>query len=63
MRTSYEVRCGKRLVSLQNADSAREALIQYLRSLGCRDSDMSTVAPNALDWCGAVYRAVPLGSE
>jgi hypothetical protein len=63
MRTSYEVRCGKRLVSLQNANTAREAVIEYLRSLGCRDSEMSSVAPNALTWGGAVYRAVPLGSE
>lgn len=60
---SWEVRCGKRLVSLQNAYSAREAVIEYLRSIGCRDSEMTTVAANALDWGGAVYRAVPLGSE
>jgi hypothetical protein len=63
MGKSYEVRCGKRLVSLQYADSAREAVIEYLRSMGCRESEMTTLSRNALDWRGAVYRAVPLGSE
>ena len=62
-RTSYEVRCGKRLVSLQNASTPGEAVIEYLRSMGCRDSEMTAVAANALNWGGAVYRAVPLGSE
>ena len=62
-RTSYEVRCGKRLVSLQNTNTPREAVIEYLRSLGCRDSEMTAVAVDALTWGGAVYRAVPLGSE
>jgi hypothetical protein len=63
MRTSFEVRCGERLVSLQNTNTAREAVIAYLRSLGCRDSELRTVSANALDWGGAVYRAVPLGSD
>jgi hypothetical protein len=63
MRTSYEVRCGQRLVSFQNANTASEAVIAYLRSMGCRDSELTSVAPNALTWGGAVYRAVPLGSD
>jgi hypothetical protein len=61
--TSYEVRCGRRLVSLQSAHTAREAVIEYLRSMGCRESEMTTLSANAVDWHGAVYRAVPLGSE
>jgi hypothetical protein len=63
MRTSYEVRCGKRLVGLQNANTAKEAVIEYLRSMGCRDSEVMSSAPDALTWGGAVYRAVPLGTE
>jgi hypothetical protein len=63
MRTSYEVRCGKRLVSFESASTAREAVIEYLRSMGCRDSEMTSVAVDALTWGGAVYRAVPLGSD
>jgi len=63
MKKSYEIRCGKRLVGLNAAHTARESVIEYLRSLGCRDSEMASVAVNALTWRGAIYRAVPLGSE
>lgn len=63
MRTSYEVRSGRRLVSLQRASTAREAVIEYLRSMGCRDDEMARVAADAVTWRGAVYRAVPLGSD
>ena len=60
---SWEVRSGKRIVSFQHAFTAREAVVEYLRSMGCRDADMTTVATNAVTWGGAVYRAVPLGRE
>ena len=60
---SYEVRCGKRLVSFQHAHTAREAVREYLRSVGCSESEMTTLSGNALGWHGATYRAVPLGSE
>jgi hypothetical protein len=62
MKTSWEVRCGRRAVSLETANTAREAVIEYLRSMGCRDSEMTSVAVDALTWGGAIYRAVPLGS-
>lgn len=63
IRTSYEVRCGKRLISLQRASTAREAIIEYLRSMGCRDDEMSTLGANAISWQGAVYRAMPRTSD
>jgi hypothetical protein len=63
LRTSYEVRTGKRLISLQNASTGYEALIEYLRSIGCRDDELTRVGANAITWRGSVYRAVPLGSE
>ena len=58
VRKSYEVRCGRRMIRLQRADTAREALIEYLRSMGCRDDEMSTLGANAISWQGAVYRAL-----
>jgi hypothetical protein len=61
--TSYEVRCGRRLISRQRASTAREAIIEYLRSMGCRDDEMSTVGADKIVWQGAVYRAVAVGSE
>lgn len=63
VRTSYEVRCGRRLISFQNAHTGREAVLDYLRSVGCRENEITSVAMNAVTWRGAVYRAVPLGSE
>jgi hypothetical protein len=63
MKTSYEVRSGKRLVSLQNANTPKEAVIEYLRSIGCRDHEITGAAADAITWRGARYRAVPLGSD
>lgn len=60
---SFEIRCGKRLVSLQNSRTAREAVVEYLRSIGCGESEMTTLSRTSITWRGAVYRAVPLGSE
>ena len=63
IRTSYEVRAGKRRISLQRASTAREAIIEYLRSMGCRDEEMSTLGSDAISWNGTVYRAVVITSE
>jgi hypothetical protein len=63
IRTSYEVRCGRRPISRRRASTAREALIDYLRSLGCRDDEMSWLGVDAISWHGAVYRAVAVAHE
>lgn len=63
IRTSWEVRCGKRLLSRELASTAREALIEYLRSMGCRDEEMSTLGADAISWNGAVYRAVVVAAD
>jgi hypothetical protein len=62
-RTSYEVRSGKRLISFQNASTAYEALVEYLRSIGCRDDELTRLSADSITWRGSVYRAIPLGSE
>jgi hypothetical protein len=59
---SYEVRCGKRLISLKRASTATEAVIDYLRSMGCRDDEMMRVGADAVTWRGAVYKAAPAQS-
>jgi hypothetical protein len=51
------------MIRLQRADTAREALIEYLRSMGCRDDEMSTLGANAISWQGAVYRAHPVTTD
>ena len=59
MRTSFEVLSGRRTVSLQLATTAQEAVLEYLRSIGCRDDELSRVGVNAVSWRGALYKAVP----
>jgi len=58
MRTSYEVRSGRRAVALRTASTAHEALIDYLRALGCRDDEIVRMGDAAAAWRGAVYSAV-----
>jgi hypothetical protein len=62
-KNSYEVRSGKRLISLQNASTATEAVLKYLCAMGCRRDELMREAVDTISWRGAVYRAVPLGSE
>ena len=62
-RKSYEVRCGRRRIGLQHANTAREAIIEYLRSMGVRDDEMSTLGADAISWHGAVYRAVAVARD
>jgi hypothetical protein len=64
VRTSYEVRSGGRAVAVQIASTAHEALVDYMRGLGCRDSEIVRLGADAASWRGAVYRVVPAaGSE
>jgi hypothetical protein len=57
-QTSYEVRSGRRFVALQTANTAHEALLDYLRALGCRDDEIVRTGDDAAAWRGAMYRAV-----
>jgi hypothetical protein len=59
VRTSYEVRSGRRTIALQKASTAQEALIEYLRATGCHLDEISKVGAAAVAWRGAVYSAVP----
>jgi hypothetical protein len=63
MRTSYEVHSARRAVSLQNASTAHEALIEYLLASGCRSDEIVRMGADKVAWRGAVYSAVPLDSD
>ena len=60
MAETYEIRCGSRSVTLRDASTPQHAVIDYLRSLGCRDAEIVRLAPGGVSWRGAVYTAVPL---
>ena len=58
-RLSYSVYSGRRAVAVHKAWSGAEAVIEYLLTLGCKSSELSTVGPDAVTWRGATFRAVP----
>lgn len=57
MTTTYELRAGERPLATRKAATAKEALVEYARSLGCSDDEIVTVAANAISWRGAVFEA------
>ena len=59
MIVDYEIHSGGHRVSVRRAPSALVALLDHLRSLGCRDADVIRLGNNAVAWRGAVYRAAP----
>jgi hypothetical protein len=61
--TNYEVRSGRRAVALRDASTAHEALMEYLRGLGCRDSEVVRMGDDRAAWRGAVYSAVPAAGD
>ena len=63
MSKSYEIRSGGRPVSIQSAGTAQEALIDYLRSLGCRNDEIVRLGVDAIAWRGARYSAAPVGPD
>jgi hypothetical protein len=58
MRTGHEIRSGKGAVALKYAATPREALIEYLRGIGCRDDEITTMGMQAISWRGALFTAV-----
>ena len=63
MYRKYEVHSGDRLIGSRTANTAQAALFDYVRSLGCQDEEVMKLAPDAISWRGAVYRAVQVSSE
>jgi hypothetical protein len=58
MRINYEIRSGRRTVARKQAATPREALIDYVRGIGCRDDEITTMGMSVISWRGAVFTAV-----
>lgn len=58
MRMEYEIRSGRRAVGIRYASTPQEALVEYLRSIGCRDDEIVRMGVSAISWRGAVFSAV-----
>jgi hypothetical protein len=63
MYHQYELHSGDRLIAALKASTAQAALFDYVRSLGCQDEEVMKLAPDAISWRGAVFRAVEVSSE
>jgi hypothetical protein len=57
MLFDYDIRAGGHRVSTRQAPSELAALLDYLRSLGCRDRDVVRLGTRSVAWRGAVYSA------
>jgi len=58
VQKDYEIRSGERAVSIRSAPSAQQALLDYVKSLGCRDAEIVRLGQAAVSWRGARYTAV-----
>jgi hypothetical protein len=59
----YEIRSNNRPVSIRSGPSAQQALLDYVKSLGCKDSEIIRLGDSAVSWRGARYVAVPVTSS
>ena len=59
MTTTYELRSGDRPIGTREASTPQQALLDYVRALGCKDEEIMRLGVDAVSWRGAVYRAVP----
>ena len=55
---TFEIHAGGRPVSVKDAPSAQQALLDYVKSLGCRDAEIVRLGQAAVSWRGARYTAV-----
>jgi hypothetical protein len=54
----YEIRSGRRLVSTQFSVSPLQAVIDYVRSHGVKDDEITRLGVDCVSWRGAQFRAV-----
>jgi len=63
MLRDYEIRSGRRAVSVRSGANAQQALIDYMRSLGCRNDEIVRLGINTVSWRGARYTAAPVTTD
>ena len=58
MSKQYEIYSGKRVVSLQDSATPLQAAVDYVRSLGTADAEITRLGVDSVSWRGARFRAV-----
>ena len=63
MSKKYEIRSGRRTVSIQYSVSALQAAVDYVRSFGCSDDEIRRLGVDSVAWRGARFSAVLVPAE
>ena len=58
MTKKYEIHSGRRIVSYQYSVSAMQAAVDYVRSMGTKDSEITRLGSDKVSWRGAQFRAL-----
>ena len=56
----FEIRSGRRTVSIQTSSSPLQAAVDYARSFGCARDEIVTLGVDTVAWRGARFSAVPI---
>ena len=59
----YEIHSGGRLVSTQFSVSPLQAVIDYVRSYGVKDEEITRLGVDSVSWQGARFKAVLVRTE
>ena len=63
MSKKYEIRSGRRRVSMQYSSSALQAAVDYVRTFGCRNDEITILGVDTVAWRGARFSAVLVPAE
>ena len=63
MTRHYEIRSGRRTVSIQRSISPLQAVVDYVRMFGSVESEIQIVGVDAVAWRGARFSAVEIPAE
>ena len=59
----YEIYSGRRLVATQFSVSASQAVMDYVRSYGVKDDEITRVGVDCVSWRGARFKAMLAPAE
>ena len=63
MSRKFEIRSGRRTVSIQTSSSPLQAAVDYARSFGCARDEIVTIGVDTVAWRGARFSAVPVPAD
>ena len=59
MTKAYEIRSGRRVVSVQQSVSPLQAVVDYVRGFGTPDAEIIRLGVDTVAWRGARFSAAP----